>query len=70
MYDRFLERCKSNPKFCGADSIMWCRKYFDRTAIRLKPVSAAADEWGLVFLNVCDKESSLRINLLEDLGGP
>ena len=67
MHARFRERCKCNPAFYGTDSLVWCRKDFDRTAIKLKPVSAEADEWVLVFLDVHAEIVSLRITVLEDI---
>lgn len=67
MHARFRERCKRNAKFVGTDSLVWCRKDFDENAIRLKPVTAAADEWVLVFLNVVAETVRLRIEVLEDI---
>lgn len=68
MHARFHEHCKRSPTFGGSDSLVWCPKDYDRTAIRLKPVSAAADEWVLVFLDTSlDTDTvSLRIEVLED----
>lgn len=68
MHARFSERCKQNPDFCGTDSLVWCRQDFDRTMVRLKPVSATADEWILVFLETSPHSDTVRLRLevLED----
>ncbi len=66
MHDRFVERCTRIESYTDADSLVWCRKAHADDLIKLKPVSDAADESVLVWLEVKDDHVTLTIEVLED----
>lgn len=66
MHDRVAERCPSSPDFAAEDSVVWCRPICPEGIIKLKPVSEAADEVVLAWLDVDCDTVSVRLEVLQD----